>query len=142
VRGPALALVVALALPPFGAAAGETPPAVLEIHNDLGEPVQELYVLPAGSGAWTNRLESGAPLPAGMWAELALDPAKGCLYDIGAATASSERRAYRVDLCGSDGLYLSATRRVNGFTYGGPAFAPPGRGLPFCPGDPRCKRKK
>lgn len=138
---PGLIALALAALAATGLAAEGAPPAVLEIHNDTGVGLDEVVVAPAGRGPRTNRLE--ARLEPDQWIELALDPAHGCRYDVTLRTADGEdRAALGVDICADGRIDLSITRRRMGFPDGGPVFAAPGRGLPICPGDPRCKKKK
>jgi len=140
------ATAAGLALAALGLGAAEAPPPVLEIHNDLGKPVDELYIQPAGDGHWVNRLAPRVPLQPGHWAEAALDPARGCIYTIEARFNDGEmRQASGLNLCGDrDAFRLSHTREMAGFPGHGPVTGPPGdpaRGLPLCPGDVRCRKK-
>ena len=144
-----------LALAALGLIAADAPPPVLEIHNDTLQPVFELYVEPSGDAdaAWDDRLEGGLPISPEHWVELPLDPAKGCRYDIEVRTANrGGRRALDVDVCKTGRFDVSQGRVLAGSppNPGGPAppppvVGPPGpldRGLPICPGDVRCRRKK
>lgn len=150
----ALAAPAAPAAPPAAAAQGQ-PPETFEILNDTGDAIEELYFDPADR-VGDNWLAAGQVLPPGGWIELPLGPGDGCRYQLEVrSTRGLARRAGPVDVCTDAAFALKGARILAGASApsaggdGAPTPAPPpiaapslDRGLPICPGDPRCRRKK
>lgn len=165
------ALALAGALLAATPVAALEPPQTFEIVNDTGQTAERLYLQSPGAGDWQEDLLGENVLPAGSWAEAPLDPAHGCHYDLKVVLADGAMvTAYDFDVCVQprfkmSGGQLTRPRAGNtapsepGMAPGGYAIqattdetgepapsmevgaAPIGRGLPVCPGDPRCKKK-
>lgn len=126
-------------------------PAVFEILNDTQVRVERLYLRSPGDSSWRDDLLGQSYLPAGGWTEAPVDRAGGCARELRAVMSDGATYLARgIDVCKTSQFRLSQGERerprVGGARTGavvvGAAPQPMSRGLPICPGDPRCKRKK
>lgn len=125
-------------------------PRVFEILNDTDKTAERLYFHASGAGGGQEDLLGQSVLRPGRWTEAPLTRAQGCRYDLRAVMADGATiRARNIDVCATRGFRLSQGERerprVGGARGGvvvGAGEPPMSRGLPICPGDPRCKRKK
>lgn len=123
-------------------------PPVFEIVNDTDQAVQRLYFHPADARGAGEDVLGDAVLPPGRWTEAPVDRARGCRYALTAELSGGATvRGRGIDVCATRAWRLTQGergRRVGGARPSGDVMSaqPMSRGLPVCPGDPRCKRKK
>lgn len=144
----------------------ERPARLFEIHNDTAHTVRWLSFRPVTDPGPDEDLLVDAELPPQRWVEAPLKADGGCLYQLRARLpAGRSVRAVDINVCTTRRFKLSDGEmqrpRVGGPA---PAAAPPGasvepagpppapdysagpvplsRGLPICPGDPRCKKRR
>ena len=144
-----LVLVAALAA---GAVVAQSAPPMrtVQLRNATGVPLAEVRVRAEGEADWRATED---PLPAGALidVEVPLEPAS-CRYEIRAVYANGSGFDQPSDLCRQIGVLnltdpMDAPGRGRGDDKpaASPVVPPPGpvaRGVPTCPGDPRCRGKK
>lgn len=149
--GTALGLALLLALIDSGAAsARDGVRHTLKLINDSPVRLQEFWI--ATTTGESEDALGEAVVPAGESLTLDLDPV-ACRYDFVAVFADGRRPGrYNYDACANPEVRLGALLDGAGPEPAGSALPPPepstsasppapGRGVPICPGDARCKRR-
>jgi len=162
-RGPIFAIASALALSACALIApGE--PRQLVVINDTGSPITAIYVQEHVSGRWSRNLIGGIAMGQGDRAELDLHT-RGCAIDMTLVVEGQDHPLSEAafDVCAGKPY---VTPRFMSFEANGAAAAErarqeasagaersaaeaaraaaareAARGLPICPGDPRCRKK-
>jgi len=125
ISGVAAAVVLAISGLALAQGAGDGRGRKLKIRNPTGDAIVTVYVVPAGVHAMAADALDGKGVKPGRSATVDLSGGSGCLYDITAIGASGE--AYQIegyDVCAAGEFRIGD------------------RGVPICPGDPRCRRKR